>query len=295
VSEARGHGMQVVDLTQFRSMESRPFVFANNTFNTAQPPQLKETAFYGEFGNAHNLVINEETGFAYSVGTGTCAGGLHIVDISNPIVPTYAGCYSADGYTHDAQCVIYSGPDVKFSGKEVCFCYNEDTLTIVDVSDKSKMFLISRTGYQGSQYTHQGWLLHDSSHLLLNDELDEMFGTTPGGRTRTLVWDVTDLAKPIFKTSYIAKDTSIDHNLYIIGDIAYLANYCDGLRVLDVSQAKQGTITQKAFFDVAPDCSSLQFLGSWSVYPYFSSGTIVVSSIERGLFVLKLNGDSSCH
>lgn len=58
-------------------------------------------------------------------------------------------------YTHDAQCVIYHGPDKRYQGKEICFAYNEDTLTIVDVSDKSDMKLISRMSYNDAQYTHQ--------------------------------------------------------------------------------------------------------------------------------------------
>ena len=69
VSEAGGHGMQVFDLIQLRSVTAPPVVFA-------------ETAHYGDFGSAHNLVINEETGYAYGVGTNTCAGGLHIVDVT---------------------------------------------------------------------------------------------------------------------------------------------------------------------------------------------------------------------
>jgi choice-of-anchor B domain-containing protein len=294
VSEAKGHGMQVFDLTQLRTMEQRPFLFANGTFNQQPPPALKETAFYGDFGNAHNIVINEESGYAYAVGTGTCRGGLHIVDIKVPLSPTYAGCFSTDGYTHDAQCVIYKGPDAEFRGKEVCFCYNEETLTIVDVSNKASPVQISRIGYSGVAYTHQGWLLKDSSRLLLNDELDEVYGLTPEGRTRTLLWDISSLRSPKYQHSYLAEDKSIDHNLYIIEDTAYLANYCDGLRVLDVSRAALNIIHQIAFFDVAPSCNTLEFLGSWSSYPYFASGNIVVSSIERGLFVLKMNGDLTC-
>ena len=41
-------------------------------------------------------------------------GGLHAVDVSNPLNPTFAGCFAEDGYTHDAQCVIYNGPDARY-------------------------------------------------------------------------------------------------------------------------------------------------------------------------------------
>ena len=69
--------------------------------------------------------------------------------------------------------------------------------------------------------------------------------------------------------------------------MAYETNYCAGLRILDVTKMNEGDLKEVAYFDVAPDCNSPGFKGSWSNYPYFKSGTIVVSSIERGLFVLE--------
>jgi len=286
VSEASNHGMQVFDLTRLRNLNVAPFVNEDGTFNVAAPPSVKADVVYTQFGSSHNIVINEETGFAYSVGTRTCSGGLHMVNINDPLKPTYSGCFSSDGYTHDAQCVIYRGPDSRFSGHELCFNYNEDTLTIVDVTNKATPVMLARKGYTGSVYTHQGWLFDDHSHLLMNDELDELEGNN--GHTRTMLWDVTDLTKPVLKASHYAADLSIDHNLYIIKNEAFLTNYCDGLRILDLSTAKtNGVMPEKAFFDVAPKCNNeLEFLGSWSNYPYFASGTLVVNSIERGLFVL---------
>ena len=58
-------------------------------------------------------------------------------------------------YTHDSECVIYSGPDKAYQGHEICFNYNEDTLTVVDVTDKDHMEMLSRVGYEGAKYTHQ--------------------------------------------------------------------------------------------------------------------------------------------
>jgi len=202
ISEAYNHGMQIFDLTQLRTAPRIPVQFGVN-FSTSKIPKFKESAFYGEFGSCHNIAINEETGFAYAVGTQTCTSGLHIVDIRDPKNPEFAGCYAGDGYVHDTQCVVYQGPDSEYVGKEICFCYDEDTLTIVDVSDKDSIALISRTPYEDSQYTHQGWLLKDSRHLLLNDELDELNGREK--TTRTLIWDIVSLKRPQFKASYFAK------------------------------------------------------------------------------------------
>merc|ERR1711862_28318 len=191
--------------------------------------------------------------------------------------------------THDAQCVNYNGPDSEHVGKEICFCYNEDTLTIVDVTNKFNMIELSRKSYNGSQYTHQGWLTPDSKFLFLNDELDEQAGTTggpDGGKnTRTLIWNVEDLDEPVWTNTFLSALTAIDHNLYVKG------KYCGGLRILEFKEPTFGfglpKLTEVAYFDVAPNCNSAIFLGSWSNYPYFPSGNIIVSSIERGLFVVR--------
>eukprot|EP00005_Dracoamoeba_jomungandri_P000877 CAMPEP_0174251870 /NCGR_PEP_ID=MMETSP0439-20130205/1561_1 /TAXON_ID=0 /ORGANISM="Stereomyxa ramosa, Strain Chinc5" /LENGTH=458 /DNA_ID=CAMNT_0015332307 /DNA_START=24 /DNA_END=1400 /DNA_ORIENTATION=+ len=279
ISEAVDHGMQVFDLRTLKDLPRDKLT------------KLSETAYYDEFGSCHNIVINEDTGRAYGVGSRTCRGGLHIIDISNPVEPQFLGCFSDDAYVHDAECVVYNGPDTRFTGQEICFCFNEDTLTVVAV-DSLPATMIARVPYTGSQYTHQGWLSKNQDYLLLNDELDESYGKTPGGRTRTLIWDVSKVDKPTYLNDYLSSERSIDHNLYILGDTAYLANYCAGLRIYDVTSISTGDVSEIAYFDVAPDCATTSFLGSWSVYPYFSSGNLVVSSIDRGLFVLKHNPQS---
>jgi choice-of-anchor B domain-containing protein len=232
-------------------------------------------------------VINEETGYLYAVGSKTCDGGPHIVDVRDPANPTFVGCYSADGYTHDAECVIYRGPDDRYTGHEICFMYNEDTLTIADMTDKSNMKMLARQTYGGAKYTHQGSLNADMSHLLLNDELDEEEISDLNGHTRSMIWDVSKLDSPSLIGNFYSNEKAIDHNEYIHEGVAWQANYCAGLRVLDARSLETGTTKELAFFDVSPECDTAIFMGAWSSYPYFKSGTVVVQSIERGLFVLK--------
>jgi choice-of-anchor B domain-containing protein len=284
ISEAIDHGMQIFDLTQLENVKRIPVFDSNYTLSV--PISFDESAWYGQFGSCHNLAINEESGYAYAVGTRTCnGGGLHTVDIQNPKSPQYAGCFGEDGYVHDTQCVNYDGPDAKYVGKEICFCYDEDSLTIVDVSQKTSPILISRIGYVGFQYTHQGWLVPDKTHLLMDDELDELYNVNH--HTRTLVWEVTNLEQPTLVSSFYSTEEVIDHNLYTLKDRAYLANYCGGLRIYDITNPL--SLSEAGYFDVAPTCSTRSFLGSWSNYPYFPSGNIVISSIDRGLFVVKYN------
>lgn len=270
-------------------------------------PVYEPVAVYHEVGSSHNLAINEETGIAYVLGSTTCRGGLHMVNISSPADPEFIGCFSHDGYTHDSQCVVYEGPDKRYAGKEICFNFDEDSLTVVDVTNKDSPEMLSRVGYDNSRYTHQGWLDKNSEYLFLNDELDEMGYDAskpkgPSNRTRTMIWDVKSLREPKLVNDFYSTQTTIDHNLYVDGDVVFETNYCAGLRILEFSPSSgSGGVSGKedgkkpavpvlkevGYFDVAPDCSAVEFSGSWSNYPYFKSGVVVVSSMERGLFVLR--------
>jgi choice-of-anchor B domain-containing protein len=275
-----GHGIQVFDLNRLKGMS-----------RSSKAVDVEPDYHYTEHGSSHNLIINEETGFLYSVGTDTCRSGLHMIDLVDPAKPRFAGCFDQDGYTHDAECIIYRGPDSRYRGKEICFAYNEDTLTIVDVSVKSNPTMLSRVGYAGYAYTHQGACIGDCSILLLDDELDEEYGNTPDQRTKTYIWDARDLTKPTQIGSFLSSQSAIDHNQYVHGSFSFQANYCAGLRVLDVAAAHKGVLEEVAYFDVAPDCDKALFAGAWSNY-LFPSGNVVVTSIERGVFMLKPHLDS---
>lgn len=271
-----GHGMQVFDLTRLRGLA------------TAQ--EFAADARYTAIGPAHNLAINEESGFAYIVGSDQCLGGLHMVDISNPTSPVFAGCFSGDGYTHDVQCVMYTGPDADHQGAEICFASNEDSLTIVDVSNKQKPVMLGKADYPMIGFSHQGWLDQDQGLFFMGDELDER---NFGMNTRTLMFDVRDLDNPAYSGAHLHGTSVIDHNLYVNGNYLYQANYLAGLRILRIDQGKTTSLTEVAYFDTSPDEDSRNFGGAWNVYPFFDNGTLLVSDLEGGLFVLRalLPGD----
>ncbi|MEN8143630.1 MAG: choice-of-anchor B family protein [Gemmatimonadota bacterium] len=275
------HGVQIFDLEQLRDV--------------TEPMDFEATAMYDDIGSAHNIVINEESGYAYAVGTNsggeTCGGGLHMINIQDPLQPTFAGCFadaatgrSKTGYSHDAQCVMYQGPDADYVGREICLGSNETALSIADVTDKGSPVAVSMATYPNVGYSHQGWLTEDHRYFYMNDELDELQGKVEG--TRTLVWDLADLDDPILVKEHMSDNPSIDHNLYIKGNLMYQSNYVSGLRVLDISNPEEPV--QVGYFDTVPfGDDSPRFDGSWSNYPFFESGIIIVTSGQEGLFVLK--------
>ena len=280
---AGNHGVQVFDMSQLRGV---------TTFT-----QFEMTYHYTNVGNVHNIAINEATGFAYATGISSaptldyeCGGGLHMMDLSDPAKPTFAGCFahvgtgrSGTGYTHDAQIVIYNGPDNDHQGKEIAFSSNETALSIADISDKANPKIISKFDNSNFGYVHQGWLSEDHRYFFTNDELNELRGNDD--KQTTIVFDVSDLDNPKILTIYKSNLNTIDHNNYVVGNLLYQSNYSTGLRILNIINPEDPK--EVAFFDTYISGDKVDFVGSWSNYPYFSSGTIVMTSIEEGFYVLK--------
>jgi len=276
------HGMQVFDLARLRDVKN-------------QPAKFEPDFTYRNINSAHNIVINEATGFAYSVGSSsggeTCGGGLHMIDVRDPKNPKFAGCFSdpqtgraSTGYSHDAQCVVYHGPDRQYHGREICLGSNETALSIADVTDKKNPKAIARASYPNVGYSHQGWFDEEQRYFYMNDELDELQGLTP--KTRTIVWDLTELDDPQVVGEFMGVTSASDHNLYIRDNLMYQSNYQSGLRVIDISDRTNPK--EVGFFDTVPyGTNTPGFGGSWSNYPYFKSGNVIMTSGSEGLFIVR--------
>ncbi|KAI8724346.1 hypothetical protein NCS52_00003500 [Fusarium sp. LHS14.1] len=304
-SEAVGHGVQIFDLEKLLDIDpAKPVIFdakkdLTSHFNALLP-----------LGRAHNVVVNEELSYGVAVGAQprtdpNCLSGLNFFDLTDPANPESLGCAKGDGYVHDAQCLVYRGPDERYQGRDICYGYNEDTLTIYDVTDKANVTnIISRISYEGASYTHQGWVLdtQNQEFLVLDDELDERDGNGPGGDgfPVTFIWDIRDLENPK-QTGFFKHPTkSIDHNQYVIDNFIYQSHYGAGLRVLDgrsIPEDPTGAgVYEAAWFDIYPEDDdlpgggSVAFVGTWSSYAFFKSGYIFINTIERGAFVVKLTG-----
>ena len=298
VSEAGDHGLQVFNLANLRGLDSEQVFSADYTDKS--------------FGKAHNIAINEDSGYAYIAGART--KGIYAFNLSNPLAPKLELEGSQFGYSHDAQIVNYKGPDQDHFGKEIYIGSNENKVDIVDVTDKSEPKLISTFLYD-HQYTHQAWLTDDHKYALLGDELDEVdsnYELKADAKTRTVIIDLSDLDKPSLHHDYEAETKAIDHNGYVKGTEFFLASYTAGLRVLDILNIDQKSISETGFFNTfinhndsgLPNSTTVKsqdpdgdhsgkkgnssaFNGAWSVYPFFKSENIIISDINSGLYIVK--------
>lgn len=280
VSEAQGHGLQVFDLTRLRDA---------STFQTFTADFVQTS-----FGSAHNIAINETTGFAYVVGarkdnTAMYLGGPMFYDLSNPERPQLVGGYAEASYAHDAQIVTYNGPDLAHLGKEIYLGSHSDggqnnQLVIVDVTDKANPILLAQVNYGNGGYTHQGWFDENHRYFYLGDELDEL---NFGHPTKTLVFDLLELENPVAHYNYLGTTQAIDHNGYVNGNSLFLANYTAGFREIDLSGVDNQEMHEVRFFDTFPANDNAGFDGVWNVYPFFDSRHIAISDTSGGLFLVK--------
>lgn len=267
VSEGGG-GVQVVDL----SGVDQGIVTLVNTVTDG-----------GATTATHNVAIDPEGARLYR-----CGGldhGLRIYDLGTPAAPAYLGDWSTR-YVHDAQVVVWDeGP---FAGRHIAFAcsgYNggsTDTgLDVLDVTDPTDVVVLDRVSWPSAAYSHQCWLSEDRRYVYVNDELDEPNFGIP---STTRVFRLDDLTDLVSEGGFDNGVPAIGHNFYVRDQKLYAANYTSGLRVFDLA-ADATDPPEIAWFDTYVIDDSVRFNSLWSVYPYFPSGTVIGSDIEKGLFV----------
>ena len=276
------HGLQVFDLTRLRDLDPAD-----------APVAVTHDTVYKEFETAHNVAINEDSGFLYVVGARNldrslnCGGGLHMVDLSDPANPTFAGCFDADDYVHDTHCVIYDGPDSRFAGHEICVNSSPNpgttgnTVVVADVTDKANPVMLANVPWPNSGCSHQGWLQDGHRYYL---HTTESTSRTPQGVD---IFDLADLMDPQHIGFFESPAQSTYHNLYQKNRYVYQSNYSSGLRIYDTRNVAAGQLSEVAHFDVHPPNDNTGFgFGTWSNYPWFSSGVVAVHGYQ-GLFLVK--------
>ncbi|KFA70787.1 hypothetical protein S40288_09552 [Stachybotrys chartarum IBT 40288] len=302
-SEAYDHGVQIFDLRKLENINpARPRNFSNEDdldgwWNDLLP-----------LGRSHNVATNEERNYGLATGfqprNGNLGAGLAFFDLTDPSNPRTLGGSGLDGYVHDAQCLVYRGPDRKYSGRDICYGYNEDSLTIYDVEDKQNIRIISRTSYENAAYTHQGWVLDTQwqTHLILDDEYDEVNVTRTGRYAYPVsyIWDISSLERPRQTGTYTGRRRGIDHNQFVVDGFSHQSNYGLGYTVLDLRSLPRDPtgrgVREVAYFDIYPEDDNQpgggleSFVGTWSHYPYFKSGYVVINTMARGAFVVRRSG-----
>ncbi|MFQ5491982.1 MAG: choice-of-anchor B family protein [Phycisphaerae bacterium] len=263
-----GGGMDVIDLS---NVDGGVVTLANNVTTSG-------------LNTSHNVAINTDSGYLYLIGSNVNFGAPIVFDLNaDPVNPPMVGRWLEPGraYHHDAHIVNYTSGI--YAGREIEFGFSEGRgLDILDVTDKSNIFSLSRTSYPNVSYCHQGWVTPDHKYLFADDELDEGSAAVP--TTRTLIFDISDLSNPFLAATFTTGLPSRDHNAYVKDCILYEANYSSGLHVISIADPLNPV--EVGSYDTYPFNDNVNWNGSWSVFPFFNDNIVIISDIDSGLFVV---------
>ena len=235
------------------------------------------------------ISINQETGIAYVVSSGFFSPGLIVaLDLNDdPEAPEELFAWNpGQPVPHNLECVIYHGPDSRFSGHEICVgAAPRRSLVIYDVTDKEHPVKLSRAFYRPFNNAWHSALTADHRFALVADSHDEH---NPGGNTRTFLFDLSSLTAPKHFNTYQGPTRARDLHLEVRGRHLFLANARGGLRVIDLRQTAKGLLQLRevGFFDVEPEKDSSDWFGADSV-DVLPNGLVLVASLRQGLFVLR--------
>ena len=263
------------------------------------PNGIERVDFESDHRSAHtDYMLNSDFTYGISqtgetpvlaIAGSNLAGGNHrLYSLANPRAPALFSV-STSGYAHDlasfpikdarkdTQCVNAQSRPVC----QVLTDFNENTVDVWDVTDPAARQQLASQPYPNARFVHTGWWTDDGRYLYVNDELDER---DLGLNTTIRIFDMTDLRAPALVGSWVGPTRAIDHNTYVKGNRLYFANYSEGLTILDITN--RVAPVRVGFFDTWPANSDTAFVGAWGVYPFFASGTIAVSDINSGLYLV---------
>ena len=229
------------------------------------------------FSKAHNIFIDTATAKLYSCASTNYA--MDIYNLTNPTNPTLIYSYDDVGHVHDA----YVKNDTAYLN-----C-GYDGFKIVDFSNSNiatnnnHIELASLTSYPDAGYNHSGWLNDDGTIYVMMDE-------NHGYDVKIL--DVSDFSNISVISTFNSNvnSQSMAHNGIIKNNMLFIAYYHDGLRVFDISNPFNPV--QTWMYDTYSPNSHASYKGAWGVYPYFQSENIVVSDMQTGLYILKLDNNT---
>jgi choice-of-anchor B domain-containing protein len=278
-------GGQSTTWRDIKTYRNRAYAVSDNTieglmiFDLSNLPQSVSKTYHGNslFSNAHNIFIDEQNARLYVVGSS--AGNLLIFDIgTNPDNPVLlANASLTGGYVHDVHV-----------RNHVAYCSHLNAgMYVYDCSDAQNIITLgSATDYMGTVFNHSSWLSEDGNTLIMCDE-------THGAPVKVAdVSNLSDINVPpsqMFSSTLLApaSTNSIAHNPFIREDLVFISYYHDGVQVYNISNPD--SIYRVGYYDTNTDNTNYNgYLGCWGVYPFLSSGIIIASDINKGLFVLDM-------
>ncbi len=280
-TEAANSGIQTIDMSGLPLTAG----LASTNLDTGS----QHTLYVSNVDYATNAALPGLTPVLYVAGGNLNGGSWRAYILANPTFPQLLSNAPTTRYMHDstsfvvtdartAQCAPGHNPC------EVLVDFNVEAVELWDVTNKTQPVLLGTGTNPNNRYIHSGWPTANATHLIFHDELEEIQLGLP---TRLYTLDLANLNAPTVQVSHTGPTTTTDHNGYVRGTSYYVSHYRRGLVVYDT--ADPNALVEIAHFDnyLTPSANSAGTDCAWGVYPFLPSGTLLVSDIENGLFMLR--------
>lgn len=276
-----GNGMSVVDVTnptnpvQVAHLTSVPgfdlkvwdhYVYCvtggSGTASVVDIADPTNPVVVSTFPSSHNIFI-DENGYMYA-----SFPSLNIYDLNNdpwnPLLLTTVGS---------------EGHDATVRGNLLMDFHGSAGTNLYDVTNPAAPILLSSITDSEINYHHSGDISADGNYLYICDE------GANHPKADVSVWDISDPTNPV-RVSDIADGTATAHNLYVIGNYAYMSYYSAGFKVFDISDPSQMVLADA--YDTNPSTGE-NFNGAFGVYPSPVTGNIYINDSD-GFFVFSFDG-----
>lgn len=218
----------------------------------------------GKFESGHNIFIKSD-GYLYKSAPNVKRFNL----VPDPKTPEL-----------DWEYPKASSHDIAVIGDTLFDFHGFDGTLLYDLSGEGEPEIIKGLDNNTVRYHHSGWISRDREYLYINDEL-------PANLYKNIDISIWNIEKGTMVGSY-RDTTSTVHNSFELCNRLVVSYYVNGLALFDVSDPTQLTLLDQ--YDTDPDEEGPgNFLGAWGVFPYTKSGNILVSDVNKGLYVFRLN------
>lgn len=230
------------------------------------------------FQKAHNIYIDTTNARLYVVGAiySGINRGILVYDISTPSTPVFLKFFDDNKYVHD----IYVQNNIAYASCGYSGTYVYDFTNLNNITT-----LMFNENPGPSIYHHSSWKNPNAPYVYSANEV-------PGG-VPMIVYKIIN-NNLIEQNSFIypllapAVVNARPHNPYVHENKLFISYYHDGLQVFDLKDPERPT--KCAYYDTYPGNTNYSgYSGNWGVYPFLRSGSILVSDISTGLYVLDLD------
>jgi len=248
-------------------------------YDITNPKDPKLTGILKAKAGAHNLFVEGQVGFLASFGAvGDSFGLLHLVDLSNPSMPSYLGPLFDPEQRHQ----IRNIHDVTVIGNRAYLAGWDTGFWVMDFENLSnpkelKYRVVAHHAYSTSDErteapepsrTHNVWPSNDRKVLFTTDEAHGEY---------VRAWSIVNSDNIFLLGRYRAHEFATPHNVVSDGPFAYVSYFEEGVKVLDASNPRQ-----------LKEIASFKTPKAWGVYPF--GRYVLVSDMLTGLFVLEKHG-----